>query len=168
MNHIWSFDFMSDALYSGRRFRCLNIIDEGTREALAVIPDTSLPAARVVRELKQIGSVRGLSQRIRIDNGPEMLAQVFTDWRKDKGIELAYFEPGKPYQNAYIERFNRSSRDELLDRYLFTSLSQVREMSAAWMISYNEERPHDSLGRIPPAEFRRQITGEVSTFNLSA
>ena len=79
MNHTWSFDFMSDALYSGRRFRCLNIIDEGTREALGVVPDTSLPAARVVRELEQIGSVRGLPQRIRIDNGSEMLGRVFTD-----------------------------------------------------------------------------------------
>ena len=168
MNHTWSFDFMSDALYSGRRFRCLNIIDEGTREALGVVPDTSLPAARVVRELEQIGSARGLPARIRIDNGPEMLAQIFTDWCENNGIELAYIQPGKPNQNAYIERFNRSFRNELLDPYLFTSLSQVREMSAAWMISYNEERPHDSLGRIPPAEFRRQITGEVSTFKLSA
>ena len=155
MNHIGSFDFMSDALYGGRRFRCLNIIDEGTREALGVVPDTLLQAARVVRELGQIESVRGLPQRIRIDNGPEMLAQVFTDWREDNGIELAYIQPGKPNQNAYIERFNRSFRDELLDPYLFTTLSQVREIAATWIISYNEERPHDSLGRIPPAESRR-------------
>ena len=168
MNHTWSFDFMSDALYCGRRFRVLNVIDEGTREALEIVADTSLPAARVVRELEQIASVRGLPKRIRLDNGPEMLAQVFTDWCEDNGIELVYIQPGKPNQNAYIERFNRSYRTEVLNPYLFTSLSQVRDLSAAWLISYNEERPHDSLGRIPPAEFRRQITGEVSTFKLCA
>ena len=89
-------------------------------------------------------------------------------WCEDNGIEPVYIQPGKPNQNAYIERFNRSFRDALLDPYLFTTLSQFRDMAVAWMISYNEERPHDSLGRIPPAEFRRQITGEVSTFKLCA
>ena len=97
-----------------------------------------------------------------------MLAQVFTDWCEDNGIEPVYIQPGRPNQNVYIERCNRSFRDELLDPYLFTALGQVREMSAAWMISYKEERPHNSLGQIPPAEFRRQITGEVSTFKLFA
>ena len=168
MNHTWSFDFMSDSLYCGRRFRVLNLIDEGTREALEIVVDTSLPAARVVRELEQIKSVRGKPKRIRVDNGPEMLAQVFTDWCEDNHVELVYIQPGKPNQNAYIERFNRSYRTEVLSSYLFVNLRQVRELSAAWLISYNEERPHDSLGRIPPAEFRRQITGEVSTFKLCA
>jgi putative transposase len=168
MTHTWSFDFMSDWLYCGRRFRELNVIDEGTREALEIDVDTSLPAARVVRELEQIKSVRGKPRRIRVDNGPEMLTQVFSDWCEDNHVELIYIQPGKPNQNAYIERFNRSYRTEVLNPYLFISLRQVRELSAAWLISYNEERPHDSLGRIPPAEFRRQITGEVSTFKLCA
>ena len=168
MNHTWSFDFMSDSLYCGRRFRVLNLIDEGTREALEIVADTSLPAARVVRELEQIKSVRGKPKRIRVDNGPEMLAQAFTDWCKGNHVELVYIQPGKPNENAYIERFNRSYRTEVLSSYLFVNLRQVRELSAAWLISYNEERPHDSLGRIPPAEFRRQITGEVSTFKLCA
>jgi putative transposase len=168
INHTWSFDFMSDSLYCGRRFRVLNVIDEGTREALEIVVDTSLPAARVVRELEQIKSVRGKPRRIRVDNGPEMLAQVFTDWCEDNHVELVYIQPGKPNQNAYIERFNRSYRTEVLNPYLFINLRQVRELSAAWLISYNEERPHDSLGRIPPAEFRRQITGEVSTLKLCA
>lgn len=97
-----------------------------------------------------------------------MLAQVFTDWCEENNIELIYIQPGKPNQNAYIERFNRSYRTEVLDCYLFTSLSEVRDLSAAWLISYNEERPHDSLGRIPPAEFRRRITGEVSNLKLCA
>ena len=168
VNHTWSFDFMSDSLYCGRRFRVLNILDEGTREALGIVVDTSLPAARLLRELKQIQSVRGLPKRIRLDNGPEMLAEVFTDWCDENNIELAYIEPGKPNQNAYIERFNRSYRNEVLDPHLFITLRQARELSAAWLISYNEERTHDSLGRIPPAEFRRRITGEVSTFGLCA
>lgn len=97
-----------------------------------------------------------------------MLAQVFIDWCDANGIELMYIQPGKPNQNAYIERFNRSYRTEVLNPYLFVTLRQVRDLSAAWLISYNEERPHDSLGRIPPAEFRRQITGEVSNLKLCA
>jgi len=159
---------MSDALYWGRRFRMLNIIDEGTHEALGIVVLTSLPAVRVARELEQIKSVRGVPQRIRMDDGAEMLAQVFIDWCDANGIELMYIQPGKPNQNAYIERFNRSYRTEVLNPYLFVTLKQVRDLSAAWLISYNEERPHDSLGRIPPAEFRRQITGEVSTLKLYA
>lgn len=166
-NHTWSFDFMSDALYSGMRYRVLNIMDEGVREALDIVVDTSIPAARVVRSLEQLRCTRGLPRRIRVDNGPEMLAGVFTEWCRDHAVELVYIQPGKPNQNAYIERFNRSFRAEVLNRYLFTSLAEVRELSAAWLISYNEERPHASLGNIPPAVFRRQISGEMSTYELS-
>ena len=122
---------MSDALYCGRRFRVLNIIDEGTREALGIVVDTSLPAVRVVRELEQIKSVRGVPQRIRVDNGAEMLAQVFIDWCDANGLELMYIQPGKPNQNDYIERFNRSYRTEVLNPYLFVTLKQVRDLSAA-------------------------------------
>ena len=130
MNHTWSFDFMSDTLYCGRRFRVLNVIDEGTREALEIVVDTSLPAARVVRELEQIKSVRGKPRRMRVDNGPEMLAQVFTDWCEENHVELVYIQPSKPNQNAYIERFSRLYRPEVLNPYLFINLRQVRELSA--------------------------------------
>lgn len=156
-NYSWSFDFMSDALYSGTRFRVLNIIDEGLREALDIVVDTSLPAARLVRTLEQLKSERGVPKMIRVDNGSEMTSHAFVEWCATNHVQICYIEPGKPNQNAYIERFNRSYRNEVLDPYLFSSLSQVRELSWAWMISYNEERPHESLGNIPPSEFKRQL-----------
>jgi putative transposase len=156
-NYSWSFDFMSDALYNGVRFRVLNILDEGTREALDIVVDTSLPAARLVRTLEQLKAQRGVPKMIRVDNGSEMTSQVFTLWCETHKIRICYIEPGKPNQTAYIERFNRSYRNEVLDPHLFSSLSQVRELSWAWMISYNEERPHESLGNLPPSEFKKQL-----------
>lgn len=131
INHTWSFDFMSDALYHGRRFRVLNVLDEGVREALDIIVDTSLPAGRVVRVLEQLKKDRGLPKVIRVDNGPEMTSHTFVEWCEANGIEIAYIEPGKPNQNAYIERFNRSYRTEVLDPYLFNSLKDIQEMSWA-------------------------------------
>jgi putative transposase len=167
-NAEWSMDFMSDALYHGRRFRTLNVLDEGVREALAIVIDTSIPGGRVVRTLNQLVEWRGRPDAIRVDNGPEYLSQVFADWCRDNGVTLNYIQPGKPNQNAYIERFNRTFRHEVLDAYVFESLRQVREITSSWITVYNEERPHDSLGRIPPAMFRRQVeNAENSTLDLS-
>jgi putative transposase len=167
-NEIWSLDFMSDSLYQGRRFRTLNIMDEGVREGLAIEVDTSLPAQRVVRVLQQLEAWRGLPKAIRLDNGPELTSQYLGDWCKDKGIELRFIQPGKPNQNAFIERFNRSYRTEVLNNWLFTSLDEVREITHQWLQSYNEERPHDALGSLPPAVFReRLLTGKNSTSELS-
>ena len=143
---IWSLDFMSDSLYQGRRFRTLNILDEGVREALAIEVDTSLPAQRVVRVLQQLEAWRGLPKAIRLDNGPELTSQYLADWCKDKGIELRFIQPGKPNQNAFIERFNQSYRTEVLNSCLFTSLDEVREITHQWLQSYSEERP----ARPPP------------------
>lgn len=109
----------------------------------------------------------GTPSAIRVDNGPEMIAQVFADWCSDNGVEIKYIQPGKPNQNAYIERFNRSYREEVLDPHIFSTISQVRDISWAWMLSYNEERPHSSLGNIPPAEFKRRLLTENSSLNLS-
>lgn len=167
-NYSWSFDFMSDALYNGTRFRALNIIDEGVREALDIVIDTSLPATRVVRTLEQLKAKRGLPKMIRVDNGSEMTSLAFTQWCEAHGIKICYIEPGKPNQNAYIERFNRSYRTEVLDPHLFSSLDQVRDLSWAWMLSYNEERPHESLGNLPPSEFKRQLAAEASSYELCA
>jgi len=167
-NEIWSLDFMSDSLYQGRRFRTLNILDEGVREALAIEIDTSLPAQRVVRALQQLETWRGLPKAIRLDNGPELTSQHLADWCKDKGVELRFIQPGKPNQNAFIERFNRSYRTEVLNSWLFTSLEEVREITHQWLQSYNEERPHDALGSLPPAVFReRLLAGKNSTSELS-
>lgn len=166
VNHSWSFDFMSDALYSGTRFRVLNIIDEGVREALEIVVDTSITAGRVVRVLELLKSQRGVPRSIRVDNGPEMTAQAFADWCRENEVRIDYIQPGKPNQNAYIERFNRSYRTEVLDPHIFSNLTQVRDLSWAWLLSYNEERPHKSLGNIPPAEFKRRLLAENSILDL--
>jgi len=168
-NAVWAVDFMSDTLYDGRRFRTLNILDEGVREGLAIEVDTSLPAKRVVRVLTQLKEWRGLPQAIRLDNGPEFIAGELALWCEENLVDLWFIEPGKPDQNAFIERFNRSYREEVLDAYLFEDLAQVREISHEWLISYNEERPHDALGSLPPTLFRQQVmaarssTSELST-----
>ena len=167
-NAEWSMDFMSDVLYGGRRFRTLNILDEGVREVLDIVIDTSIPGGRVVRTLDRLVEWRGKPTAIRVDNGPEYLSVIFADWCRERGIVLRYIQPGKPNQNAYIERFNRTYRHEVLDAYVFESLRQVRRITRAWIDEYNEERPHDSLGKIPPAMFRRQIENAGnSTLELS-
>jgi putative transposase len=157
-NRGWSMDFMSDSLVSGQLFRTFNVVDEGTREALAIEVDTSLPAERVIRVLEQIKDSRPLPMQIRVDNGPELISSKLVEWSEKNGVRLQYIQPGKPTQNAYIERFNRTFRCEVLDAYLFRSLSEVREIVHHWMLVYNEERPHESLGNLPPETFRRQQT----------
>lgn len=166
-NAVWAVDFMSDALYVGRRFRTLNVMDEGMREALAIEIDTSLPGERVVRVLERLCDWRGKPQAIRCDNGPELTSQALVDFCQKAGIALRYIQPGKPNQNAYIERFNRTYRDEVLNCYLFENLEQVREITADWMISYNEKRPHEALGDLPPTVFRERQTAENSIYELS-
>ncbi len=156
-NQQWALDFMHDTLYCGKRFRTLNIIDEGTRECLAIEVDTSLPAARVVRVMERLQQERGLPKQIRVDNGPELIAAEFYDWCKHNGIEVVYIQPGKPQQNGFVERFNGSFRREFLDAYLFETLSQVRDMAWLWMLDYNDERPHESLGDLPPAVYRAKM-----------
>jgi len=166
-NAVWSLDFMEDTLYHGRRFRTLNIIDEGVREGLGIEIDTSLPGCRVTRALDRIKEWRGLPEAIRCDNGPELTSQAFVDWCKENRVEIRYIQPGKPNQNAYIERFNRTYREEILSSYLFCDLDDVRELTWKWLISYNEERPHDALGGLPPAVFRQRKEAENSTLEMS-
>jgi putative transposase len=151
-----SMDFMSDTMYRGRRFRILNILDEGVREVLDIVIDTSIPGARFVRALDQLVEWCGKPDAIHVDNGPEYLSQVFTDWCRRNHVQFRYIQPGKPNQNAYIERFNRTFRCELLDAYVFESLRQVRQIARNWKHEYSKERRHDRLGKIPPAMFRRQ------------
>jgi len=165
-NQVWSADFMSDALYRGPRFRTFNVLDDFNREVLAIEIDTSLTSVRLIRVFEQLGKERGLPGMLRVDNGPEFLGSEFTEWCRTNGIFIDYIEPGKPNQNAYIERFNRSYRTEVLDVYLFTSLDEVREITWQWMLEYNEERGHDPLGKMTPIEFyenARMSTFEVST-----
>lgn len=166
-NVVWALDFMSDAFYTGRCFRALNVLDEGVREVLAIEVDTSLTGERVVRVLEQVSAWRGQPQAIRCDNGPEFMSHAFVQWCQQRGIAIRYIQPGKPNQNAFVERFNRTYRDEILDCYLFEDLEQVRELSCRWQVKYNERRPHDALGGLPPTVFREQQTAGTSTYELS-
>lgn len=153
---MWSMDFMHDTLYHGKRFRTLNVFDEGVREILAIEVDTSLPAERVIRVLEQLKDSYPLPKQIRVDNGPELISSKLVAWCEMHQIKLHHIQPGKPTQNAFIERFNRTFRTEVLDAHLFASLTEVREIVHQWMIEYNEERPHDALGKLPPALFKQQ------------
>lgn len=152
-NESWSVDFMSDSLLSGRSFRTFNVIDDFNREALSIEVDTSLPAGRVVRVLDTIASWRGYPQRLRSDNGPELISKKLETWAKAHDVVLDFIEPGKPAQNAYIERFNRTYREEVLSLYLFSSLTEVREITEQWLEEYNAIRPHDSLGGLTPHQY---------------
>ncbi len=167
LNDIWALDFMADALYCGRAFRTLNVIDEGNREALGIEIATSIPARRVIRVLEELIELYGKPRAIRLDNGSELTSTAFTEWCQERHIELKFIQPGKPDQNAFIERFNRTFRHEVLDAYVFESLDQVRDIVETWLLEYNEERPHDSLGRVPPLMFlpRPQLPRE-SRINL--
>ncbi len=165
-NVVWSADFMSDALYCGRRFRTFNVLDDFNRELLAIEIDTSLTSRRLIRVFEQLRTERGLPQVLRVDNGPEFLGEAFTEWAQAHGMTIRYIQPGQPNQNAYIERFNRTYRDEVLDVYLFRTLDEVREATHWWSIEYNEERPHDALDDRTPLECLTQTAGN-STSELS-
>jgi putative transposase len=164
-NQIWSADFMSDALYYGLRFRTFNVIDDYNREALVIAIDTSLRAERLIRVFERLQETRGLPDMLRVDNGPELLSQVFLDWMRDHGVVIQYIQPGKPNQNAFIERFNRTYREEVLNLYLFDELDEVREVTSRWLQAYNEVRPHDALGGIAPRAYQTQTVGN-STLEL--
>ena len=152
----WSLDFMSDSLSNGRTFRTLNVIDDYNREALWIEVDTSLPAERVVRVLEQLLFWRGTPTRIRMDNGPELISQRLESWAQEKRIDLLHIQPGKPAQNAYIERFNRTYREDVLDAYLFDDLEEVRTITARWLEDYNTIRPHQALQGLAPRQFELQ------------
>jgi putative transposase len=157
-NQTWSLDFMSDSLSNSRTFRTLNVIDDFNREALWIEVDTSLPAERVVRVLEQLLDWRGQPTRIRMDNGPELISKRLVNWAKDHQIELLHIQPGKPAQNAYIERFNRTYREDVLDAYLFDDLEEVRLITDRWLQDYNTIRPHEALQGMPPRQFAQQQT----------
>jgi len=156
-NQVWSLDFMSDTLASGRKLRTLNIVDDHTRECLAIEVDTSLPGARVVRVLERIVDERGRPRQIRTDNGPEFAGRALDQWCFAQGVEQHFIQPGKPMQNGYIESFNGKFRDECLNESWFVSLHDARTTIAAWREHYNQERPHSALGYRTPNEFANAI-----------
>ncbi len=151
-NQVWSIDFMCDSLWNGQKFRLLNVMDDYNREVVAMDIDTSLPAQRVVRNLERLKESRGLPQMIRVDNGPEFISARLDIWCRDNGITLAFIQPGKPTQNAYVERCNGSIRRELLNAYVFKSLSEVRLLAEEWRVDYNTCRPHKALNYKTPLQ----------------
>jgi putative transposase len=155
-NQTWSLDFMSDSLSDGRTFRTLNVIDDFNREALWIEVDTSLPAERVVQVLDRLLGERPAPHRIRMDNGPELISQRLERWAVEKQIELLHIQPGKPAQNAYIERFNRTFREDILNAYLFDDLEEVRTITERWLEDYNSIRPHEALQGLSPRQFALQ------------
>jgi putative transposase len=152
-NQSWSLDFMSDSFAGGRPFRTLNILDDFNREVIWIEVDTSLPAERVIRVLEMAAIGRGLPEQIRMDNGPELISSALSKWAKERGVKLAHIQPGKPAQNAYIERFNRTFREDILDAHVFQTLKEVRELVEPWIEEYNSIRPHDSLQGLSPYQF---------------
>lgn len=161
-NQVWSIDFMSDSLTDGRRFRLLNILDDYNRESLAIEVDTSLPSLRVIRVLEKLINERGRPVSIRCDNGPEFISHKLEEWCTSHEITLQFIQPGRPMQNAYIERNNGSIRRELLNAYLFGSLTEVRALSEEWRVDYNTERPHKSLGYQSPFKYAEAQKSKVA------
>jgi putative transposase len=152
-NHIWSMDFMRDALANGRTIKVLAIVDEYTRKCFRIEVDTSINGVRVVRVLNEISQAEGLPEIIIIDNGPEFIGKALDAWAYQRGVKLAFITPGKPVENAYIESFNGRFRDECLNENWFMTLEQAREIVEEWRVDYNTERPHSSLDYMTPEEF---------------
>ena len=144
---------MSDALIHGQRFRTVNVPDDFSREVLTVEVDTNLPAARVIRVPDRIAAWRGYPAKMRMDNGPEFVSVQLAGWAEQHGVDLEFIQPDKPTQNPYVERFNRTFRDEVLNFYIFSRLSEVHSIVDTWVQEYNEQRPHESLGNLTPEEF---------------
>jgi putative transposase len=151
----------------GPRFRTFNVIDDCNREGLVIAIDFNLPAARVVRELDQIAAQRGYPLKLRIDNGPEFIAIALAEWAEEHEVTLEFIQPGKPMQNGFTERFNRSYREAVLDMFVFQSLDEVREQTEKWLQEYNEERTYEALGHLTPREYLLTQTLEVSTYDWS-
>lgn len=151
-NQVWSMDYMHDQLSDGRSFRLFNVIDDYNREGLGIEVDLSLPSARVIRSLEQIIEWRGKPAAIRCDNGPEYVSGALINWAKSQGIRLDYIQPGRPQQNAYVERYNRTVRTDWLNQYLFESIAEAQEAATRWLWSYNHERPNMALGGITPMQ----------------
>lgn len=166
-NERWSMDFVSDQLADGRRFRALTLVDDFSRECPLIEVDVSLPGPRVVAVLERLATTRGLPARIVVDNGPEFTGRALDAWAYEHGVELAFIEPGKPIQNAFIESFNGSFRDECLNQHWFTTLNDARQTIEAWREDYNQVRPHSALENRTPMEFIESLNPSTQMANVA-
>ncbi len=155
-NTVWSMDFMADRLEDCRVIRLLNVVDDFNREGLGIEVDFSLPATRVIRTLDRIIEWRGPPLVIRVDNGPEYISGQLLRWAEGRGIAIQHIQPGKPQQNAYVERYNRTVRHEWLDQYMFATIEEVQDYATQWLWTYNNDRPNMGLGGITPAQKLKQ------------
>ena len=162
-NEVWSMDFAFDRIASGRTLKCLVIVDDGTHESVAIVPEHTIGGEHLVRILDGICAYRGKPAVIRTDNGPEFTGKAMMTWAHRHGIALRLIEPGKPNQNAYVESFIGRFRDECLNEHWFTSLEHARAMIETWRCEYNEERPKKSLGGLTPAEYAKKLAVKVVT-----
>ncbi len=160
-NETWSMDFMQDRLMNGRKFRVFNVIDDFNREALKIEPYFSITAARVIIILERVILEKGKPKAIRADNGPEFISSALREWCFGKSIDLQLIQPGKPMQNGYVERFNRSFRQDVLNANLFANLMEVKLASDEFEEDYNLHRPHESLGNLSPIKYRLKQAHEV-------
>lgn len=157
-NERWSLDFTSDQLADGRRFRTLNIVDEFTREALAIEAATSIPGSVVVRVLEEVAKTRGYPKSLVTDNGPEFIGRALDAWAYEHKVRLDFIQPGKPTQNAFVESFNGKFRDECLNQHWFVSLRHARAEIAIWRDDYNNIRPHSALANLAPAQYAQNLS----------
>jgi len=150
-DHVWSYDFVIDRTSDGRPFKMLTILDEYTRECLAILVERRITSEDVINQLYTLFLVRGVPEHIRSDNGPEFTAKAIRKWLAQVGVKTLFIEPGSPWENGYIESFNGKLRDELLNREIFTTLTEAQVLIAGWRKEYNQVRPHSSLRYRPPA-----------------
>lgn len=167
VNQSWSMDFMSDSMVGGRKFRTFNVMDDCSREALAIEVDTSLSSKRIIRTLNRAIDMHGKPTAVRVDNGPEFTSSDFELWAKERGITIQYIQPGRPMQNGYIERFNRLYREAVLDAYLFFDLYQVKQLTSEWMEEYNQRRPHEALNNLTPVEWKNKTIQTETTLKTT-
>ena len=169
-NHVWTYDFVADQTEDGRMLRFLSMVDEYTRECVALEVERSMGAAEVIAILRQCITDRGAPQLLRSDNGPEFIAHAIQDWLGNAGVDTCYIAPGSPWENAYVESFNSRLRDELLDelldRELFAGLAEAKMLSVQYKLEYNHHRPHSVLGYLAPAEFAAQLSSGSATLRL--